>query len=134
WTVRGGKEVTVSLQPSPGTVPPQGTISYPLSQEAGTEMITLTATSSDGEEVSRSVTIDKLTPEQAQVPPSGEEAVPAVPQPQQQQQQQQQDQAEPPAQPPAEEAPPLPVPPSSAPPVPPGRNAPPPSDLPPVLY
>lgn len=128
WQVLASEDVTVELLPSPGSVDPQGTIPFPLSQEPGVEVITLTATNSAGESVSRTVTIEKLGPGE---PPAADGAAPAVP-------------AAPPAPsdgavpvppsaPPSETAPPLPSPPDSSP-VPGDRNTPPPAELPPKLY
>jgi hypothetical protein len=137
WEVIGSEDIAVELLPSPGSVPNVGAISYPLSQEPGTEVITLQATNAAGDEVSRTVTIEKTLieaapgglpeglPEVPGAPPAGAPpagAPPAVPP------------GNAPATPPSDEAPPLPTPRTGSPPVPPGRNAPPPSELPPTLY
>ncbi|MEM8638266.1 MAG: hypothetical protein AAGG51_05615 [Cyanobacteria bacterium P01_G01_bin.54] len=125
WQVLASEDVVVELLPSPGSVEPQGTIPFPLSQEAGVEMITLKATNSAGESVSRTVTIEKLASGEgaaagAAAPPTpaapGDGAIPV-----------------PPTAPPSETAPPLPSPPDSSP-VPGDRNTPPPAELPPRLY
>ncbi len=133
WQVMGSDDVVVELLPSPGTVPTVGAISYPLSREPGVDLITLQARDSAGNEVSRTVAIEKVLrlPAAADAvpapaapapiaPPVAPLPVPGQPPP------------APPA-PPTDKAPPLPSPPSSSP-VPPGRNTPPPSELPPTLY
>jgi hypothetical protein len=134
WEVIGSEDITVELLPSPGSVPNVGAIAYPLSQEPGTEVITLQATNGAGDAVSRTVTIEKTLVEAApgELPgapgapaaapaPGAPPAAPGAPG------------GGPPA-PPSDEAPPLPTPRTGSPPVPPGRNAPPPSELPPTLY
>ena len=134
WQVIGSEDLTVELLPSPGTVPTVGAISYPLSREPGVDLITLQARDSAGNEVSRTVAIEKVlrlpeaangvpAPAAPSAPPAAPPAAPA-PAP---------GQPPPPPAPPTDKAPPLPSPPGSSP-VPPGRNTPPPSELPPTLY
>ncbi|TVQ58466.1 MAG: hypothetical protein EA366_06580, partial [Spirulina sp. DLM2.Bin59] len=60
WQVMGSGDLTVELLPSPGTVPAVGAISYPLSREPGVDLITLQARDSAGNEVSRTVAIEKV--------------------------------------------------------------------------
>ncbi|MEM9538246.1 MAG: transcriptional regulator [Cyanobacteria bacterium P01_E01_bin.42] len=133
WKVRGGEGLAVELQPSPGTVDPEGTIAFPLAQDPGTTTLSLIVTDNSGESVTRSVAIDTFVREGAEAGAAGDapDAAPASPAPD----------APPasdapaaPTAPPVEEAPPLPTPPDASPPVPPERNAPPPTELPPVLY
>ncbi|MEL6221008.1 MAG: hypothetical protein AAFR31_00030 [Cyanobacteria bacterium J06627_8] len=62
WSVSGDPDVTVELLPSPGTVPLQGAIAYPLSPQGGIETLTLRVTSLEGETISRSVTIETVPP------------------------------------------------------------------------
>ena len=58
WEVQGDKDTKVELAPAPGSVPLLGTVSYPLSQKPQSETLTLKATNADGEEITRSVTIE----------------------------------------------------------------------------
>jgi len=60
WQVQGGKGTKVELLPAPGTIPPVGAISYPLSQQPSRETITLKVTNAAGEEISRSVTFETI--------------------------------------------------------------------------
>lgn len=60
WKVAGDKNTTVELLPSPGTVTLEGSISYPLSQQFGREILTLLVTGSSGEKLSRAITIEKV--------------------------------------------------------------------------
>ncbi|MEO1427792.1 MAG: hypothetical protein AAFV71_01755 [Cyanobacteria bacterium J06633_8] len=62
WKVVGDKKTKVKLTPAPGTVPLTGKVSYPISQQPQSETLTLTATSGDGEEISRSITIETFNP------------------------------------------------------------------------
>ena len=62
WKIQGDKNTKVKLTPAPGTVPLIGQVSYPISQQPQTEILTLTATSGDGEEITRSVTIETFDP------------------------------------------------------------------------
>ncbi|MGK7928380.1 MAG: transcriptional regulator [Spirulina sp.] len=127
WKVQGGEGLKVELKPSPGTVPPEGTIALPLAQKPGTTTLVLVASDSSGKSVTRSVAIDTFVregaagagaaPPSAPAAPSGTSEAPAAP-----------------TAPPVEEAPPLPTPPDASPPIPSDRNAPPPTELPPILY
>jgi len=62
WQVQGGKATKVELLPAPGTIPPVGAISYPISQQPSRETITLKVTNPGGEEVSRSITFETILP------------------------------------------------------------------------
>lgn len=62
WKVKGNKDTKVEILPTPGTVPIDGTILYPLSQEAGSETITIQVTNKAGEQKSRSVSIETFIP------------------------------------------------------------------------
>ncbi|NEO85213.1 MAG: hypothetical protein F6J87_13330 [Spirulina sp. SIO3F2] len=132
WEVISSEDVVVELLPSPGSVAATGAIPYPLSQEAGVEVITLQATNGSGETVSRTVTIEKFGPGETpgaagEAAPGAAGEAPAAPGAPG-------DPPPPPTAPPSETAPPLPSPPDSSPPVPSDRNTPPPSELPPTLY
>ncbi|HEY9668016.1 MAG TPA: hypothetical protein V6C91_14490, partial [Coleofasciculaceae cyanobacterium] len=70
WQVQGGKDTKVELLPAPGTVPPQGAISYPLSQQPSTETLTLKVTNGAGQEISRSVTFETLIPPKPEPSPT----------------------------------------------------------------
>ncbi|HBB33378.1 MAG TPA: hypothetical protein DDZ80_17925 [Cyanobacteria bacterium UBA8803] len=152
WKVKGGQDLKVELLPAPGTVPIEGKIPYPLSQEAGSETITLQVTNKEGEQKSRSVTIETsiATPPQATAggagaspnvppPPPAPSGVPVLEPP-----------SPPGATPPSATSaappsppggggappspsgpPPLPSPPGGSPPLPPGTDSPPPAELPP---
>lgn len=76
WKVTGDKNTKVELLPAPGNVPLSGMIFYPLSQQTGTETITLRVTSASGEQINRSITVEKVAPipqpsipEKLRVPP-----------------------------------------------------------------
>ncbi|MCC5666871.1 hypothetical protein LC653_23990 [Nostoc sp. CHAB 5784] len=58
WKVEGGKDVKVELLPAPGSVPLSGSASYPLEDKAGSITMTLQVKSSDGEPITRAVTIE----------------------------------------------------------------------------
>ena len=77
WKVEGGKDIKVELLPSPGTVPPVGKIPFPLSQEPGTEIITLQVTNEAKEQISKSVTIETFISPPASPSPS----IPMLPPP-----------------------------------------------------
>ncbi|MEG3926614.1 MULTISPECIES: hypothetical protein [unclassified Microcoleus] len=62
WKVAGDKNTKVELLPSPGTVSLEGAISYPISQQVGSETITLLVTGINGKRLSRTVTIEKVSP------------------------------------------------------------------------
>jgi hypothetical protein len=155
WRVEGGKDIKVELLPSPGTVPPVGKIPFPLSQEPGTETITLQVTNEAKEQISKSVTIETFVsppppsppptlpslslPGLPPLPPGGGSPplpVPAPPSP---------PAAASPSPSPSPSAaaspspstpgaaPPLPLPAGNSPPVPPSRDSPPPAELPPKL-
>jgi len=63
WKVAGGKDLQVELRPAPGTVPPTGITYYPISQQPGSETITLQVKNAAGEQISRSVTIETFDPD-----------------------------------------------------------------------
>ncbi|HLO88311.1 MAG TPA: hypothetical protein VK203_25360 [Nostocaceae cyanobacterium] len=92
WKVEGSKNIKVELLPAPGSVPVEGAIAYPISDQPKSETITLQVTSPTGEKVTRSVTIDTILlppvekpsdnntpqlPKVAPVPPANE--LPAIP-------------------------------------------------------
>lgn len=56
WQVKGGRSFTVELLPTPGKVQSQGKLSY--APQPGVKQLTLKATNSAGQQVSRSVTIE----------------------------------------------------------------------------
>lgn len=58
WQVTGSPNVRVELQPTPGTVGTVGGLSYPLTAQTGTQVLTLTATNPLGEQVSRSLILE----------------------------------------------------------------------------
>lgn len=64
WQVVGGKDIKVELLPSPGTVEKEGKATYPLGKEPGSETIILQVTNAEGEQKSRSVTIESFLPEE----------------------------------------------------------------------
>ena len=63
WAVAGGKKPIVELLPSPGTVPLEGAIAYPVRLTTGTETITLKITPEQGEPILRSMTLETIQPE-----------------------------------------------------------------------
>lgn len=141
WKVKGGEGLSVELQPSPGTVSAEGTIAFPLAQDPGTTTLTLVASDNSGKSVTRSVAIDTFVREEAGagagapvVPPAVPPVTPPVPPAPSTAPPSKPDAPPLPTAPPVEEAPPLPTPPDASPPVPGDRNAPPPTELPPVLY
>lgn len=77
WEVDGSEGIIVELLPAPGTVPRQGELTYPLSQNPGQETITLQVTNEKGEQHRRSIVIETLaapsTPDSLMMPPSLEE-------------------------------------------------------------
>ncbi|MEB3828977.1 COG1470 family protein [Phormidium sp. CCY1219] len=87
WKVEGGRNIKVELLPAPGTVPREGNLRYPASQQPGSETITLQVTNDRGEQQQRSLTIETLPPppppEPAIVPPTPavEQAPATVPTP-----------------------------------------------------
>ena len=56
WQVKGGRNFTVELSPTPGKVQAQGKLAY--MPQPGVKQLTLKATNSAGQQVSRSVTIE----------------------------------------------------------------------------
>lgn len=62
WQVEGGASTKVELLPSPGSVPLQGAVAFPLSQQPDTQTITLQVSNSAGQPVTRSVTIETFDP------------------------------------------------------------------------
>ncbi|MBW4557867.1 MAG: hypothetical protein KME59_18400 [Trichormus sp. ATA11-4-KO1] len=62
WQVEGSRNLKVELLPSPGDVSRAGTIQYPISQQPGSEKITLQVTNPAGEIISRSVIIETFLP------------------------------------------------------------------------
>lgn len=62
WQVEGGASTRVELLPSPGNVPLQGAIAYPLSQQPETQTITLQVSNGKGQPIARSVTIETFDP------------------------------------------------------------------------
>ncbi|HLP90634.1 MAG TPA: hypothetical protein VK184_18885 [Nostocaceae cyanobacterium] len=62
WKVEGSSNIKTELLPSPGNVPTEGAIAYPISNQPKTETITLQVSSPTGEVVSRSVTIETILP------------------------------------------------------------------------
>ncbi|MEC4805572.1 MAG: hypothetical protein SAJ12_14560 [Jaaginema sp. PMC 1079.18] len=62
WEVTGNPQTKVELLPSPGTVPLIGSVAYPISQTPKSETITLQVTNPEGEQISRSVTIETIAP------------------------------------------------------------------------
>jgi hypothetical protein len=73
WKVEGGNGMKVELLPAPGTVPREGRMPYPVSQQPGSETITLQVTDEEGNQQQRSVIIETLAPppppEPVDVPP-----------------------------------------------------------------
>ncbi|MBK4728852.1 transcriptional regulator [Oxynema sp. CENA135] len=70
WKVTGDPDLQVQLLPSPGDVPPEGQLAYPLSPQPGSEVITLQASSPTGDPVTRSFVVETLPPpETVAVPP-----------------------------------------------------------------
>ncbi|MCT7962261.1 transcriptional regulator [Laspinema sp. D1] len=73
WKVEGGNGMKVELLPAPGTVPREGRMPYPVSQQPGSETITLSVTDEEGNQQQRSVIIETLAPppppEPVEVPP-----------------------------------------------------------------
>lgn len=61
WKVEGDKNTKLELLPSPGTIGLEGSISYPISQQVGSESITLSVTDSTGQRVTRSVVLEKVS-------------------------------------------------------------------------
>ena len=68
WKVQGDKKTKVKLTPAPGSVPLVGKVSYPISQQPQSEILTLTAISGDGEEITRSITIETFDPRLVEPP------------------------------------------------------------------
>ncbi|APB32787.1 hypothetical protein GlitD10_0475 [Gloeomargarita lithophora Alchichica-D10] len=58
WQVIGSPNVRVELQPTPGSVGTIGGLSYPLTAQTGSQVLTLTATNPLGEQVSRSLILE----------------------------------------------------------------------------
>ncbi len=161
WQVAGGKDIKVELLPSPGTVNKQGKVAFPLGKEPGSETIILQVTNAEGEQKTRSVTIESFLPEE-EVEEGAERADGVEGEGDQEQEE---GAEESPGGAEGDEAgkekegeegssesggdkaagkegeneegegapPPLPEPPGASPPIPPGRNSPPPADLPPAI-
>lgn len=72
WEVDGNPNTKVELLPAPGTVPLVGSVAYPISQTPKTETITLQVTNPDGEQISRSVTIETIAPPVTDIAANGE--------------------------------------------------------------
>ncbi|MCT7989854.1 COG1470 family protein [Laspinema olomoucense] len=87
WKVEGGNGMKVELLPAPGTVPREGRMPYPVSQQAGSETITLSVTDEEGNQQQRSVIIETLAPPpppeivEVPPPPAVEQAPAMVPTP-----------------------------------------------------
>ncbi len=71
WQVTGDKNTKVELLPAPGNVPLSGVVFYPMSQQPGTENITLRVTSASGQQITRSVAIEKVVPRPIEPPTTG---------------------------------------------------------------
>ena len=158
WKVVGGKDIKVELLPSPGTVEKEGKATYPLGKEPGSETIILQVTNAEGEQKSRSVTIESFLPkeeveegadgaegengadgEEGQDGAQGEEGADGANGEEEGKDGASESEGEKGSEekggdeegdgrPPA-----LPEPPGASPPIPPGRNSPPPVDLPPAI-
>ena len=61
WRVIGGPYTEVEILPSPGSVPLEGTLAYPLTPNTQ-EVVTLRVTSVNGEQITRSVTLETSQP------------------------------------------------------------------------
>ncbi len=152
----GGKDIKVELLPSPGTVNKEGRATYPLGKEPGSETIILQVTNAEGEQKSRSVTIESFLPEEdVEEGTDGAEGQKhkKIKTGQREKKKGQMGQkhkkvktgqkGESEGEKAAGKAgkeeegdgapPPLPEPPGASPPIPPGRNSPPPIDLPPAI-
>jgi len=70
WQVEGGKDTKVEFLPAPGTVPPTGAISYPLSRQPSSETLTLKVTNKAGQEISRSITFETVLPPKPESSPT----------------------------------------------------------------
>ena len=79
WKVLGDKNTTVELLPSPGTVALEGSIFYPISQQLGSEIITILVTESSGKKMSRTIAIETVLP--PLIPPLKPEVKGVVPSP-----------------------------------------------------
>ncbi|MBD1806697.1 hypothetical protein H6F98_14710 [Microcoleus sp. FACHB-SPT15] len=62
WNVEGGGSTAVQLLPSPGSVPLQGAVAFPLSQQPESQTITLQVSNGVGQPITRSVTIETFDP------------------------------------------------------------------------
>jgi hypothetical protein len=62
WDVRGGKTTKVQLLPSPGEVALRSTIDLPLTQEYGTQVVTLQASDLNGKPITRMITFEIFNP------------------------------------------------------------------------
>ncbi len=80
WQVVGAPNTQVQLLPSPGTVPPTGTLAYPLSQQPGQETLTLRV-AGDGQQLQRTLVIETivLPPDAADTTPRPNQPLPAEP-------------------------------------------------------
>ena len=77
WRVVGGPHTRVEILPTPGTVPLEGNLAYPLTANTQ-EVVTLQVTSVNGEQLTRSVTLETSQPLQPSLPPPASPG-PAVP-------------------------------------------------------
>lgn len=62
WKVKGDRATKVELLPAPGSVRPEGSLAYLVTQRIGAETFTLKATNATGQQTSRSVTIETFDP------------------------------------------------------------------------
>lgn len=62
WQVTGGQDMKVEILPAPGSVSPQGSVSYPVTPDPGAETITLKVSNGEGQELTRKVAIQTLAP------------------------------------------------------------------------
>jgi hypothetical protein len=60
WQVEADPNTQVELLPVPGSVPPQGSIEYPLSGLPGQETLTLRITTAAGEQITRAIVIETV--------------------------------------------------------------------------
>ncbi len=83
WKVEGGENAKIEILPAPGTVAIAGSLPYPVSQKPGLETITLKVTSTSGDQVERSISLETFEiitiPSPAPVPSTIPLPVPIVP-------------------------------------------------------
>jgi len=70
WKVQPGRDVKVELLPTPGSVPFEGSLTYPLAQQPGSFTLSLQVTNAAGKQVRRAIEFQVFDPSLGTPPPA----------------------------------------------------------------